>query len=117
MAVLAIEGYGAGRLTGIDLRRHNGQQRRARLAAARARGTHSAAEWLGLLVRYGARCVRCGAGGERLQRDHIIPVYQEGSDAIANIQPLCRRCNCAKGPERTNWRAYRDAHGFEDGSR
>jgi 5-methylcytosine-specific restriction endonuclease McrA len=49
-----------------------------------------------------------------LERDHIVPIYQGGSDAITNIQPLCKRCNCAKGPETTDWAQRRREHGFEE---
>jgi len=53
-------------------------------------------EWQVLLCKYGSKCLRCDAPGE-LTRDHVIPLYMGGSDAIDNIQPLCHRCNSAKG--------------------
>lgn len=76
--------------------------RAARLAAARAKGTHSAAEWSEMVEFFG-RCVKCGSANS-LVKDHIVPIYQGGDDSIANIQPLCQSCNCAKGPERVDYR-------------
>jgi 5-methylcytosine-specific restriction endonuclease McrA len=89
------------------------QIRAQRLAAARALGTHTADEWQALVSRFAGRCVRCGASDRAVEKDHIKPLYQGGSDAIDNLQPLCARCNCAKGPEATNWAAYREEHGFD----
>lgn len=88
------------------------ERRRARLRAARERGTHTAAEWLALVAEFGGRCVRCGREGMRLVKDHIVPIYLGGSDAIGNLQPLCDSCNCSKGSERTNWKEYRFEHGW-----
>jgi len=39
-----------------------------------------------------------------LEKDHVKPVYQGGSDAIENIQPSCARCNARKGPDSTDKR-------------
>lgn len=81
--------------------------RAGRLKRARARGTHTEAEWAALVAACGFRCVRCGAEDRPLVRDHIVPIYQEGgrpSDAIGNIQPLCGPCNSAKGSESSDWR-------------
>jgi 5-methylcytosine-specific restriction endonuclease McrA len=51
-------------------------------------------------------CVRCEgeSGLVNLDRDHIIPRYQGGSDDPTNWQPLCAKCNASKGPERIDWR-------------
>lgn len=42
------------------------------------------------------RCVRCGVEGFNLVQDHITPIYQEGSDGIDNLQPLCAKCTAAR---------------------
>lgn len=95
------------------MRKLDARRRRAdRLSAARQLGTHTAEEWAALVARFAGRCVRCGIRPHAVEKDHIKPLYQGGSDGIDNLQPLCARCNCAKGPETTNWAAYRDAHGF-----
>ncbi len=83
------------------------------MAAARALGTHTKEEWEALLTEFDWRCVRCEGLFSYLERDHIKPVYQGGSDSIQNIQPLCARCNCSKGPEDFNWKEHRRAHGFQ----
>jgi len=78
--------------------------RSGRLAAARRKGRHTAAEWGVLLGICGDACLRCDASGVRLVKDHITPIYQGGSDAIDNIQPICDRCSKQKGPESTDFR-------------
>jgi hypothetical protein len=79
--------------------------RSLRLAAARALGTHSQDEWQAMVDHFRV-CVRCGITAP-LVKDHIVPLYQGGSDAITNIQPLCRSCNSSKGPDRTDFRRGR----------
>lgn len=67
------------------------------------------------MARFDDRCVQCGCYPEgRPCKDHILPIYLGGSDTATNLQPLCRQCNTAKGPDATNWAAYRDEHGFAD---
>lgn len=46
-------------------------------------------------LKYGGQCVDCGAK-DYLEFDHIIPVAKGGSNAEANVQLLCRRCNLKK---------------------
>lgn len=87
--------------------------RGARMRLARLRGAHTKADWEAMKAEFGHRCVKCGAAGRHLDKDHIIPVYQGGSDGLNNIQPLCAWCNSAKGPERFNWAEFRRANGFE----
>jgi 5-methylcytosine-specific restriction endonuclease McrA len=71
----------------------NSASRYERLKAARRKGSHTPDQWEALRTICGNRCVRCGG------KDHIQPIYQGGSDAIENIQPLCPPCNSSKGPE------------------
>lgn len=40
-------------------------------------------------------CVKCGA--EATEADHIWPRSYGGSDALDNLQALCRSCNASKG--------------------
>lgn len=70
--------------------------RAKRMAAARALGTHTKAEWIDLREQIGC-CANCRAVDCELVRDHIIPVSRGGCDCIQNIQPLCARCNSSKG--------------------
>ena len=91
----------------------NRRKRAERLKAAREKGTHTKEQWATLLDEFNHCCVCCGSDIQ-VQKDHIIPIYQGGSDGIDNLQPLCRKCNCAKGPDSTNWVALaRGAGGSE----
>jgi 5-methylcytosine-specific restriction endonuclease McrA len=87
--------------------------RNARMRLARLKGTHTKAEWEALKDEFQHRCVQCGCEGRHLDKDHIVPVYQGGSDGLDNIQPLCAPCNAGKGPDRFNWVEHRRAYGFE----
>ena len=43
------------------------------------------------------RCVRCGHTDERvLEKDHILPRAEGGSDDPSNLQWLCRNCHGLK---------------------
>lgn len=84
-------------------KKRNNETRADRLEDASAKGTHTEAEWQELLRVCGRCCARCGRDGN-LQKDHIVPVYQNGSDAIDNLQPLCESCNKEKGPDTTDFR-------------
>jgi len=60
-------------------------------------------EWEWLKRKYKYRCVRCSRKENPndestwLTADHVIPVALGGVRNITNIQPLCKRCNQAKG--------------------
>lgn len=82
-----------------------------RLKAARARGSHTQDEWDFMQEIFGG-CVKCNRPkneliGHVLTKDHVIPIYQGGSDAIENIQPLCRNCNSGKHKEVADYRELR----------
>ncbi len=87
--------------------------RQDRLNKARSIGTHSSQEWVEMYIFFEYHCARCfidvreryrGTYCMRPTKDHIIPLYQGGSDSIKNIQPLCGKCNSAKGPDSTDYR-------------
>jgi len=87
------------------------RKRSERLSAAREKATHSRQEWEAMLFAF-PTCVRCGSG-EQIVKDHIVPIYQGGTDGIDNLQPLCMKCNVSKGPESvdhrpSDWRAHFD---------
>lgn len=86
--------------------------RQERMAEARKLGNHTKAEWEDLKDEFLNTCVRCGLIGYHLEKDHIKPVYQGGSDSIENIQPLCAWCNSSKGPEKFNWKEFRRKKGW-----
>lgn len=85
--------------------------RSQRLAEARSLGTHTDLEWETLQDLFGM-CVQCGVPrkdvlGGSLCKDHIEPIYTGGSDAIENIQPMCRNCNSRKSITRADLRENR----------
>jgi uncharacterized protein YdaU (DUF1376 family) len=89
-------------------KKKNNANRSARLSAARKLGQHTAAEWAEMRQAYG-RCLKCGTPESELGKgesikDHIIPLYQGGSDSIQNLQPMCGSCNSAKGADSTDLR-------------
>jgi hypothetical protein len=89
--------------------------RHARLKQARQSGVHTDDEWRSMLEEFNYRCTQCGCQPDgKPTKDHILPIYLGGSDAISNIQPLCRSCNAAKGANIFNWAAYRRDNGFPD---
>ena len=42
------------------------------------------------------KCVKCGST-ENLTIDHIIAVYNGGTNKIGNLQTMCAKCNEQKG--------------------
>lgn len=73
------------------------------MAAARARGTHTADEWGTLLREVDGECPGCRRGFPKLTLDHVRPISKGGSDAIGNLQPLCESCNKSKGPKTVDY--------------
>jgi hypothetical protein len=67
------------------------RRRRAANAFVRRREVRSA-----VYSRFGMRCVR-GLSSFDICLDHVCPVAAGGPDDVNNLQPLCRRCNSAKG--------------------
>lgn len=78
---------------------------RARLLA-KAQGSHTKEEWQAILARYGNRCLCCEVSGVDvpLTRDHVVPLSKGGTDFASNLQPLCERCNSAKGDQEIDFR-------------
>ena len=66
----------------------------------------SAAAWAHALRRYGRRCYLCGAVGVALEKDHVIPVTEGGTNDPDNCAPICTPCHKLKS-ERERIRAYR----------
>lgn len=80
----------------------NQTKRSERLTEARKKGKHTKEEWEEMRLFFG-ECVKCG-NNDDLVKDHIIPIYQGGSDGLDNLQPLCRKCNSSKGADTTDYR-------------
>lgn len=77
-----------------DQRREYGRRRSVVLRGVAWR--HTRPEWLDKSALLGNVCIYCGEV-KPLTRDHKIPLVRGGNDAIENIVPACRRCNCRKG--------------------
>ena len=83
--------------------------RKARAASRRKRRmslvSHdlSDAQWTTLQALWGG-CAYCGATGQPLQRDCILPISRGGRYTIHNVVPACRSCNTSKcNTEVTSW--------------
>ena len=48
-----------------------------------------------ILGMWGEKCLNCGSS-KNINIDHIVPRFNEGSDSIDNLQPLCKKCNYLK---------------------
>lgn len=111
----ASEAGGNGATGKWGARPEHSATRHERLKQARAIGTHTAPQWEALVSATGRKCVRCGADGP-IVKDHVIPIYQGGSDSIGNLQPLCKTCNCSKGAESKDWVPSSIRDGFSSGN-
>ena len=60
-----------------------------------AEGSHELAQWQALKRIFRQKCGNCGEKN-KLTKDHIMPLSENGTDYISNIQPLCRNCNSKK---------------------
>lgn len=49
-----------------------------------------------LFARDGRACRECGSEDDPTA-DHIVPVYEFGTNELSNLQVLCRSCNSRKG--------------------
>ena len=65
-----------------------------------------------MLLKARWRCRSCGKAG-RMEVDHVVPVQRGGSDAMENLQALCRSCHIRKtrrenrrelSPDEVRWR-------------
>lgn len=79
---------------------------RRRALKLAAEGSHTEEEWQQLKASYNYKCLCCGKQEPeiKLTRDHVIPLTQDGSDSIDNIQPLCARCNSKKTSNHIDYR-------------
>jgi 5-methylcytosine-specific restriction endonuclease McrA len=60
-------------------------------------------QWTTLQAMWGG-CAYCGATGQPLQRDCVLPISRGGRYTIDNVVPACRSCNTSKcNSEVTGW--------------
>ncbi len=74
------------------------------------RGTTTPATWRRAKQAFGGRCAYCWAGGQGLQRDHVVPLSRGGFDIPANVVPACAECNASKGDQ--DVRAWMASRGY-----
>jgi 5-methylcytosine-specific restriction endonuclease McrA len=71
-------------------------------------------QWTALKEAWGG-CAYCGASGNLLQKDCVLPISRGGRYELANVVPSCRSCNTSKcNSEVTSWmrRKKLDERGF-----
>ena len=64
-------------------------------------------EWKETVIFFGGECAYCGRTmkkGERLTRDHLVPVAEGGATTQSNVVPACRSCNSSKG--KSEWHEW-----------
>lgn len=64
-------------------------------------------QWKETVIFFGGECAYCGCTmrkGERLTRDHLVPVSLGGLTIQSNIVPACSRCNSSK--QDSEWREW-----------
>ncbi|MCR4330021.1 MAG: HNH endonuclease [Candidatus Roizmanbacteria bacterium] len=81
----------------------NGRRRATKIGAI---GSHSQEDWESLKKGYNHTCLCCNKREPDicLTEDHIISLYDGGSDYIENIQPLCKSCNSKKNIKSINFK-------------
>ena len=70
-------------------------------------------DWKDTVIFFGGECAYCGRTmkkGERLTRDHLVPVRDGGTTTLDNIVPACKHCNSSKGA--SEWREWFMAQPF-----
>jgi 5-methylcytosine-specific restriction endonuclease McrA len=81
------------------------------------RSAMTVTQWRRMLAWAGDACVCCHTpfsygvlrdgcifGADLPEKDHIVPRSKHGGNRIENIQPLCGRCNVAKGDKTVDYR-------------
>lgn len=66
-------------------------------------GSFTKDEWELILYIYGYKCVACGSN-KNIEADHVVPLYEGGTNHIENIQPLCSTCNRKKRTKTIDYR-------------
>lgn len=66
---------------------------------AREHNTLNAWRWsdfMRIARKFNFQCAYCGECPGRLEPDHVVPLSRGGADAVSNLLPACRLCNCDK---------------------
>lgn len=74
---------------------------------------YSHQHWKETVIFFGGECAYCGKTmrkGERLTRDHLVPLSKGGTTTQDNIVPACAACNSTKGA--TEWHEWFMAQPF-----
>lgn len=71
------------------------------------RGVITEAQWTRIKRYAGHMCVCCGCHQCKLTIDHVLPLSMDGKNTAGNCQPLCERCNKAKGDKHIDYRRWR----------
>lgn len=81
---------------GADGLLHHAGADREIAQAARSSGNYARFRSL-IFERDGGACVYCGATGDGLELDHVLPRSRGGSDLPDNLALACQTCNRSKG--------------------
>ena len=62
----------------------------------KARNPRFVRDWPLIVAHYGNACIHCKS--KEIASDHVIPLVpgREDLNCLANLQPLCRKCNSGK---------------------
>ena len=100
--------------TCYNVRRRENSQRKVHtdfVGGMKRRGevdvSYSHEDWKQTVIFFKGQCAYCGRTmkkGERLTRDHLMPVSEGGVTTQDNIVPACHSCNSSKGA--TEWREW-----------
>jgi hypothetical protein len=61
--------------------------------------TFTPEQWEECLLHFNNECAYCGKTNCKLEKEHFIPIGNDGSYTRDNIIPACKSCNCSKGPK------------------
>ncbi len=73
----------------------------------KAEGKFTKADIDALYLTQDGKCASCLVNLENYHVDHIMPLILGGSNWPSNLQLLCVKCNCSKGPKHPDdWKEY-----------
>lgn len=81
---------------GREISRLNCQKRRA-MKSKSPINDFSLEQWKECLDFFSYKCAYCGKNTEKLDKEHVIPIFKGGSNSKTNIVPSCGNCNYSKG--------------------